>query len=70
MSDPRLPAKDRFWRMVLKKSVSDRSRRWSERRSWLCGRHLDRHRDELGELAEVLCRGGEVELVASAVRTA
>ena len=57
--------------MLLKKSAFDRSGRWGVRgRAALChsgGHRLRWHRDELGQLAQVLGGGCEVELVAGAV---
>ena len=59
----------KFWPMLLKKSVSDGARQLGEtrrggRRQALCWRCRGRHRDQLGELAEVLGGGCEVKLVA------
>jgi hypothetical protein len=62
------------WPILLKKSACERSGRFpgeeARQRCRSGGHRLDRDRDQLGELPEVLGGGCEVKLVAGAVRTA
>jgi hypothetical protein len=64
----------RSWPMLLKKSAGERSGRGRWDTVGRCrgsGWHaVLGHRDKLGELAEVLGCGGEVELVTGAIRPA